>query len=279
MPRANNGPIELEYQIDGPPDAAAVVLSTGFGDQLTFWPEALTAPLIAGGYRLIRFDTRDAGLSSAAKDYGLDDMMSDLLAVADAAGADTFHVIGYSMGGQIALRAALHAPERVRSLALLFTTSGAPGLSPPQPGAIAASMALGQRLDPESAIAATTALIREISGSLCPFDPAAAEETARASIARAYRPEGASRHLAAMVSSPPIHDRLRAITCPALVIQASEDCFFGCDHGEDLSTRLGAPLLLIEGAGHDLAPSVARAFADPVRTLFYNCGAGHAQNR
>lgn len=279
MSRAHNGLVELEYRVDGQSDGIPVVLSTGFGDQLTFWPDALTAPLIASGYRLIRFDTRDAGLSSDAQGYGLDDMVGDLFAVADAAGAERFHLVGYSMGGQIALRAAMQAADRVRSLALLFTTSGAPGLSPPRPEAIAASMALGMRQDIDAAVAATVALIRETSGSRSPFDPGHAEQVARTSIARAYRPEGASRHIEALLRAPPIHDRLAEITCPALVIQASEDCFFGGDHGADLSARLGVPLLVVEGAGHELAPAIVQDIVEPVQTLFQDCETGYAQDR
>lgn len=280
MARALNGNVELEYRIDGPPAADLIVLSTGFGDQLTFWPRPLVDPLISAGFRVARFDTRDAGLSSDGGCYDLDDLALDLLNVIGAAGARRSHVIGYSMGGQIALRAVLLAPEKIASMALVFSTSGASQLSPPRTDALAASASVCERQPLQQAIASRLELIRATSGPAFPCDEQQSRRMVEEDLARAYRPEGAARHLQALLGSEPIHDRLGDVRAPALICQASDDCFFAVDHGEDLARRLGANLTIMQGAGHNLCPGTGAALATVLTPFFIQQrDQMHAENR
>ena len=127
----------------------------GLGMQLTAWPTPLLQALDRAGLRVIRFDNRDAGLStgfddwgvpnllwnglkhrlgwSMRKPYSLQDMARDALGVLDALQVQRAHVIGVSMGGMIAQRMAWTAPERVMSLVSWMSSSGAPDLPGPQP--------------------------------------------------------------------------------------------------------------------------------------------------
>lgn len=271
MPRAAAGPLELEYRVEGPPGGDLVVLSTGFGDQLTMWPRSLTSALVDAGFRVISFDTRDAGLSSESSDYDLDDLADDLLSIIQVAGAPRAHVIGYSMGGQIALRAALRDPLRIISLVLLFSTSGVPVLSQRRSDTLAASLAICKRVSREEAVRARLELIRLASGPRFPMDAEAARACVQADLDRAYRPEGTFRHLSALRNARPIHERIGAINVPSLVIQASHDCFFEEDHGEDLARRLQGRYALIEGAGHNLTEELGKAVADLAVPFIETC--------
>src|SRR5258705_6657393 len=117
MPRARNGSVELEYQTFGDDRPEAVILINGLGSQMTRWPEAFCEKLVAKGYRAIRMDNRDTGLSTwPTEKYTLSDMAADAIAVLDAAGVKKAHIAGVSMGGMIVQRMALSYPHRVLSM-------------------------------------------------------------------------------------------------------------------------------------------------------------------
>ena len=110
MPRANNGAVEIEYQAFGVAAGEAVLLINGLGSQMTRWPEAFCKLLVEQGYRAVRMDNRDTGLSThfqPGDSYRLEDMAADCMAVLDAAGAERAHIVGVSMGGMIAQTVAI----------------------------------------------------------------------------------------------------------------------------------------------------------------------------
>ena len=110
------GSIYWEEHGEGDPLLCVMGLSA---DSLAW---ALNTPVFAERHRTIVFDNRDVGRSDRATgDYEITDMAADALAVADAAGAERFHLLGVSMGGAIAQEIALAAPDRVRTLTLAVT--------------------------------------------------------------------------------------------------------------------------------------------------------------
>ena len=126
MSRAHNGDVEIEWQSFGDDQPEAVLLVNGLGSQMTRWPEAFCEKLSAQGYRAIRFDNRDTGLSSwPSNAYTLQDMAADGIAVLDAAGVRRAHIAGVSMGGMIVQRMALDHPGRVLSMTSIMSTTGA----------------------------------------------------------------------------------------------------------------------------------------------------------
>ena len=133
MPRARNGAVEIEYETFGDPAHEAVLLINGLGSQMTRWPEAFCARLVAKGLYAIRFDNRDTGLSTwcEGQDYTVDDMAADGAAVLDAAGKAKAHVVGVSMGGMIAQLFAANYPARTLSLTSIMSNTGNPNLPPP----------------------------------------------------------------------------------------------------------------------------------------------------
>jgi pimeloyl-ACP methyl ester carboxylesterase len=130
------------YETFGPPggDGDPLLLITGVGMQMLYWPEAFCAALVARGFRVARFDNRDAGLSTHLTQagvpnllgmlirrgknapYRLEDMAEDAVAVLDALGWRSAHVAGRSLGGMIAQTLAIQHPDRVRSLTLIGST-------------------------------------------------------------------------------------------------------------------------------------------------------------
>jgi pimeloyl-ACP methyl ester carboxylesterase len=166
--RANGIDIEVEDTgADGSQAGRPVVLLImGLGMQLIAWPPALVQALVDAGFRVIRHDNRDIGLSQhfdhlgtpnvlwesvklrlglgVRAPYSLHDMAQDALGVLDALDVPRAHVVGVSMGGMIAQRVALaRTGTRCLSLTSIMSTSGARGL--PQPRAHVVRALLGRR--------------------------------------------------------------------------------------------------------------------------------------
>ena len=74
MPRIKANGIELEYVIDGAPDARPLLAIMGLGAQLIRWPQTFVDRLAARGFRVIRFDNRDIGLSEKIESAGRPDL-------------------------------------------------------------------------------------------------------------------------------------------------------------------------------------------------------------
>ncbi len=113
---ANGQTLYYEVHGDGEPLLAVMGLAV---DSLAW---TLQVPELSARHRTVIFDNRDVGQSSMAEGpYEIGDMARDALALADALELDTFHLLGYSMGGAISQEVALAAPERVRTLTLAVT--------------------------------------------------------------------------------------------------------------------------------------------------------------
>jgi pimeloyl-ACP methyl ester carboxylesterase len=113
---------ELYYEVIDvtPPwraDAPLIVFHHGVGATADIWAEWL--PALTDRYRIARFDTRGFGRSSVPGPgfaWSLDALADDVVAVARAAGAQRFHVVGESLGGTVALRLASRRPDAVLSV-------------------------------------------------------------------------------------------------------------------------------------------------------------------
>lgn len=274
--------IKIAYQTFGDPSGRRVILVTGFGDQMTEWPQSLIEGLVSANCYVLVYDPRDSGLSdsfpngtiydtstiiSAAtgdvsvSDYNLDDLADELIGLANELGFGGAHLIGYSMGGMVIQRAALRHRD-FDSLTLLFTSSGASNLSQGTPESMFASLALTQPLSETERIQAGIQLFKVTNGTLFGKSDEEARHEVEASQRRAYRPEGVGRMMMALLCSPPVFDRLSEIKLPVLVLSAENDCFFGPDHAEDLVRRIPqAELIQISGSGHNLPEAVGEQIA------------------
>ena len=279
--------IAIEVDDRGPPDGEPLLLVMGLGMQLVAWPDELVALLVARGFRVIRFDNRDAGLSTGfdrlgvpnlaiagirfalhlpvRSPYRLADMAADTLGVMDALGLASAHVCGASMGGMIAQHVAARWPERVRSLTLMMTTSGARAL--PQPG-MRVRQALLSRPSGESRAAVVAHLervLRIIGSPAYPPEPAALRARLDEAVARAWRPAGTARQIAAVIADGDRTPMLGAVRAPTCVLHGREDPLVKVAAAHDLGAKIrGAEVQVIPGMGHDLPQPLLERFADAI---------------
>jgi pimeloyl-ACP methyl ester carboxylesterase len=285
--------IAIEIDDRGPPGGEPLLLVMGLGMQLLGWPEPFVEALARRGFRVIRMDNRDAGLSEdfarlgvpnlawqgmrhamhlpVHAPYGLHDMAADAVGVLDALGLVSAHWVGASMGGMIAQRAALDAPGRVRSLSLLMTTPGARGLPgaagrvraallarPPQVRMLPPDAAGAHRPHPDDLPALVEHLMatwRLIGSQGLGVTDDELRSRVRAAAARAWRPAGTARQLAAIMAAPDRSAALGDRGMPASVIHGVADPLLPLAHGQALARALpGARLHEIAGMGHDLPP-------------------------
>ncbi len=141
------GDVELAYTAAGDAADPPVLLVAGLGAQLISWEDGFVQALVDRGLYVIRFDNRDAGLSThlgdAAPDraYALTDLAGDAAGLIDALGLGSAHVVGVSMGGMIVQLLAIEHPGRVRSLTSIMSTTGDREVGEASDAAIALLMA------------------------------------------------------------------------------------------------------------------------------------------
>ena len=120
MPIAQVNGCRINYELAGPANAPALVLSNSLGSNFGMWDAQM--PAFAKTHRVLRYDTRGHGESEVTPGpYTFEQLARDVLAVADSLNIDKFHFCGLSMGGVTGLWIALHAPERLQKLVLCST--------------------------------------------------------------------------------------------------------------------------------------------------------------
>ena len=265
----------IEVDDRGPPGAEPVLLIMGLGMQLTAWPEELVQDLLARGFRVIRMDNRDIGLSQGFDQLGvpnlpfaairhalhlpvqapytLADMADDAFGVLDALGLPAAHVCGVSMGGMIAQHMAARRPQRVKSLTLVMTSSGARGL--PQPG-LRVRQALISRPASQSVddvVRHLEQVLKVIGSPGYPPDPVRQRARLEEQVRRAWRPRGTSRQVVAVVADGDRSALLRHVVAPTHVLHGEADPLIPVASGRDLQRRIaGATADFVPGMGHDL---------------------------
>lgn len=271
--------IEIEYEAIGPHNGAPMILIMGLAMQLTAWPDEFCHALASRGFRVIRFDNRDAGLSTkmpaigwltttallagatlrmpVRPPYGLADMASDAVGLMDALNIDRAHIIGASMGGMIAQIVAAEYPERVKSLVSLMSTSGDPALPGPAARVLQALLRPRPRRDPERGIAQTTDFLRLVGSPGFPTKESELRTKVERAVRRSYHPDGWARQLIAVQSAGSRAHALRRIRAPTLVMHGANDPLIPAAAGRHTAANIpGARLKIIPGWGHDLPDSL-----------------------
>ena len=270
MPRARNGSVEIEYQTFGDGQPQTILLVNGLGSQMTRWPEAFCEKLVARGYRAIRFDNRDTGLSSWLNDsYTMADMADDAMAVLDAAGVKKAHIAGVSMGGMIVQTVALNHPDRVLSMtSIMSATGGAETLrSTPEAAAVLNTAAPDPKADYEAFIAHGMKNARVIGSPAWPWTEDELRARTVAEHARAFNPAGVARQMGAIRADGDRTERLKALRVPTVVLHGDSDPLVPPLGGEATAAAIpGAELRIIPGMGHDLPPGLYDIFVDAITT-------------
>lgn len=275
MAKISANGIEIEVEAAGPEDGAAVLLIMGLGAQLTLWPEDFVRRLAAAGYRVIRFDNRDVGLSARFGHAGvpdfaalmaglrggtpqpvpylLHDLAADAVGVLDTLGIASAHVVGLSMGGMIAQIVAARYADRTRSLTAIMTSTGRAGLPEGNPEARAALLAVPADTERATLIAHGKMVRRALESPAYPMEEAALEEFIGRQIDRSFYPEGTARQYAAIIASGDRVSLLPQVKAPTLVLHGEADPILPLAHGQDIAGLVpGARLRSYPGWGHDV---------------------------
>jgi pimeloyl-ACP methyl ester carboxylesterase len=273
MPNIHANGIDIEYEALGESTSEPLLLIMGFGRQMIAWPDALCGRLVDRGFRVIRYDNRDVGLTTMIRDggdpsatasnsgapatppYTIDDMADDAAGLLTALGVGSAHVVGASMGGAIAQSLAIRRPEMVLSLTSIMSSPGDPSVAGSDPEVL--KLIAEPPVDDREAAIERAVRIAVAIGSKGLVDEARARDAATRAWDRNPSYDGLARQRAAMAAS---HDRtaqLRQLSVPALVIHGEADPLVSVRAGEATAAAIpGARLLTIPGMGHDLPEAV-----------------------
>lgn len=262
--------IKICYEDTGG-DGEPLLLVMGLGGQLIDWSDGFVAMLVSRGFRVIRHDNRDIGLSTEfdwpvpnrrtlmagmlAKrpievGYRISDMAADAAAFLDAIGVESAHVVGASMGGMISQTMAFGHPEKVRSLTSIMSNTGDRrngGIHP----SILAKVVRAPRPSRADAPEVGTEWYALWAGSA--WDREEHLASSQRSVARSWRPDGVDRQTAAIAGSPDRTPMLATITAPTLVIHGLEDKLVVPSGGIATTKAIpGSRLVMFPDMGHDI---------------------------
>jgi pimeloyl-ACP methyl ester carboxylesterase len=281
--------LQIAYEEFGNGDDPVILLVAGLYNQLVRWPVEFCELLVAKGFRVIRFDNRDIGLSDKmhgakapgyfrlllASSFGvpvktaytLDDMAEDTIGVLDALHIQAAHLVGMSMGGMISQIVAARYPQRILSLTSMMSTSGVRGK-----GVASIPVAL-QMIKPvtktRSALDNSVAIWRMIGSPGYPMSDEKAREILLAEHQRSNNPAGYIRQIAAVKTARNRVGLLNSIKMPVLVIHGKQDRLVPVSGGEDTAVHIPhASLHLFDGMGHNLPQPLLSEFAE---LIFRNC--------
>jgi proline iminopeptidase len=293
VPTVEANGLTLAYEEEGDPAGPVMLMVMGLGVNLRFWPDEFCRELGALGFRVIRLDNRDVGLSTkldhlgtpnialAAIKYALHlplearyliaDMARDTAAFMDALGLERAHVVGASMGGMIAQNLAADFPQRVATLTSMMSTTGCRSL--PGPTARARRALFSKPTKPGDVEAGTVRMMkvmRAIGSTSHPAEEGWLRDFCERHVRRSNHAPGVARQLLAIAASGDRTGVVKRIKAPTLVIHGDEDPLVrpkcGVATAEAINAGGGrARLEIVKGMGHDLplglVPSIARTIA------------------
>ena len=294
MPSIAANGLTFEYDTRGNPADPVILLVMGLGVQMVLWPEAFCDALAARGFRVVRFDNRDIGLSTKLDHLGtprialeaikytlhlrlkspylIDDMVRDTAALMDALGIARAHVVGASMGGMIAQNLAVLDPAKVASLTSIMSTTGSRRLPPPTSRARRAMlMSPAKAGDIEGATVRMMKLLRAIGSRTHPAEEGSLRALCERHVRRSYYPPGVARQLVAIAATGDRTEIVKRIQAPTLVLHGDEDPLLPppCGEATARAIREGggrAELGTVRGMGHDLPEPLLPQLVDAIAT-------------
>ncbi len=282
---AFNGDTRLYYEVFGQAGSETILLLGGAGRQSLDYNDTFCERLAAEGFRVIRFDARDTGLSSHFADrpsrlvevhdaiqagqtpalaYGLEDLANDAFAVLESDGAPSAHLFARSLGSGVAQFMALARPERVRTLMLVIAFSRG----------LADTMTRDTltRIEAEIFTDADTFVARQVRGAMAMgspayFDADRVARDAREAYARGVHSGGMARHFAAGVAAPDMRIPLKGLRAPTLIVHGALDRVIPLSYAQETNAAIaGSRLLVMDDMGHDGPPALQERWLE----LFLN---------
>lgn len=257
MSTARNGHVDIHYEEFGDPSKPTLLLINGLGSQCINYAVPWCQLFCDEGFRVIRFDNRDVGLSTKLDgiEYSLTDMGNDAIAVLDAVGTEKAHVMGCSMGGMIVQRLAIDHGDRLFSMTSVMSRTGEPGSGDSSEAALA--FLLAPPAASRSAYIERQVEALHVYGSKAEWlDDDAIRDRAAAAYDRCFCPAGIGRQMKAIALDGSRDGQLTKVGLPALVIHGSRDTLIDPSGGRHTAAVIpGARYFEIEGMGHDYPPA------------------------
>ena len=236
----------IHYEVTGRVGRTPVLMIQGLGASKNAWN--LQRIAMATRFRIISFDNRGAGRSDKPTEpFTLEQMADDAIAVLDAAGIETAHIVGASMGGVISQIVAVKHPQRVRSLTLVCTACRnhpwrqellqSWAKTAEEKGMIEVGKEAAQWvMSPRS--------FRRLVPAFTWMGPLAALRPRHSFVSQIH---------AILDTREDLVDQLSTITAPTMVIVGNQDILTPRGDSEEIAERIpNAELVVISGAAHGL---------------------------
>lgn len=267
--------ISIHYEDRGALDAPAILLIMGLGAQMTVWPEDFCNGLVQKGFRVIRFDNRDVGLSThidahtspnlvktwmlsrmnkkVDTPYKIKDMVKDTISLMDGLNIKKAHIVGASMGGMIGQVLTAKHKKRVLSLTSLMSTTGRAGIPKANPRVLLHLSRRPKKAKPEQAINYIVKMNQLIGSPAYPEEEDTLFEDARFNYERAQNTSGYKRQLLAVTATKDRRKLVKKIKVPTLIIHGTQDAMIPVRAAKTAARRIKrAKLKIIDGMGHNI---------------------------
>ncbi len=270
MAFVENQGARIYWDEEGQGEPLLLIMGLGYPSDMWF----RTRPILAARYRTIALDNRGCGRSDVPPGpYSMSVMASDAAAVLDAAGVESTHLYGVSMGGMIAQEFALEYPKRVRSLILGCTSPGGP------------QAVRAERAATDLLMARSGMTIEQASDAILPFiyDASTSRERLEEDLVvrKKWLPR-AEAYLAQLhgILSWEAYSRLSQITAPTLVIHGTCDRLVPPGNGELIAARIpGSQLVMLPNASHIFSTDQSEASQHAVLEFLATHGDGDGIGR
>jgi len=234
----------IYYEVHG--DGEPIVLIMGLGSNIYGWARTIPWLVDQGRWQVVALDNRGVGRSDVPEGgYTIEQMADDVAAVLDAAGVDSAHVVGASLGGMVAQRFAVRHRERVRSLVLLCTSPGGPNAERASEEVL--SSLVSRADDPANAYRANAWFL--YSERTRTEHPDRIEEDIGNRLKIPTTPQGYLGQFMAAVSHD-VWDELPTISAPTLVVHGCHDLLIPPGNGRRIADRIPGATYVEVQAGH-----------------------------
>lgn len=276
--------IELAYERFGNPEDPTILLIMGLGMQMLGWDEDFCRLLAERGFQVVRFDNRDAGLSTKvgggrpnvilgalgrhrSAPYRIADMADDAAGLIDHLEVERAHVVGASMGGMIAQTLAARHPDTVLSLTSIMSGPGGRRTATMPRMSVIGTLLSRPPTEREAYATHVAEIFERIGSPGYDHEPERLRNRTLLAYDRCFYPVGTARQLMAIIASGDRTAELRRITCPTLAIHGRVDKLLPPAGSEAVADAVpGARLELIDGMGHDLPVQLWSRFADLIES-------------
>lgn len=272
MPYTQGSGPRIYFEMQDVPDGDPVVLIEGMGAQMIGWRQGFVDLLKDRGFSVIRMDNRDVGLSGklgnwrqTAACYSVRDMAEDVCRVLDTLGLQSAHIVGQSMGGIMAQAMAIHWPDRVRSLTLIYTAPvfDEALLQPALLKQLSAGLPrLPFRIPRWLMIRLFMQGLRDCGSTAYPPDETWLRDMVGQFHDRGFQLSGVARQTATITSGFDFRPRLGEIAAPTAIIHGHADHLIKVDAAFELAATIpDAALHIYPGMGHAIAEALWPEFA------------------